>query len=334
MRRHDNLFEKVCTFENLYNAYLKARKSKNDRAEVLRFNYDVESELIRLESELRNGTYKTGKYRQFTIFEPKERKIFVLPFRDRVVHHAVYSILYPIYDNIFIADSFACRENKGTHVGIERLESFIRASDNDSYVLKCDVSKYFPSVNHSILKRVLRKKIKDVRLLSLLDTIIDSAQEGIPIGNLTSQLFANIYLNELDYYVKHDLGVKYYLRYMDDFIVIHKSKSFLGVLKSKIKVFFESLKLSMHPKKANVFPLTDGVDFLGYRVFSDYRLARKSTVFRFLRNTKKKIKRYHLREISFDKLLDSFNSWFAYLGHANTFGLKKSLMARYHKNVF
>jgi len=312
MKTYKNLFQKVCEFENLYNAYLKARRGKCDSPEVLRFIYNLENELLKLQRKLKNQTYKTGKYRNFIIFEPKERKISALPFRDRIVHHAICSVIVPIFEEKFIYDSYACRKGKGTHAGADRIQKFIRESNNNCYALKCDVSKYFPSVNHEILKQLIREKIADKKLLQLLDKIIDSSesenstssysgeQKGIPIGNLTSQLFANIYLNKLDEYVKYELKIKYYIRYMDDFIILHESKQELHKIKEKVILFFASMRLTLHPKKANIFPITSGIDFLGYRIFNNYRLVRKSTVKRFLKNVKRKLKKYDSGIINFD----------------------------------
>jgi len=388
MKTHKNLFQEVCEIENLYSAYLKARKGKNHIAEVIEFTYNLESELLKLQKELISQTYKTGKYLHFIIFEPKERKISALPFRDRVVHHAICNIIEPIFDKSFIYDSYACRTGKGTHAGADRIQSFIRKVKSNYYVLKCDVSKYFPSVNHEILKKMIREKIADKNLLQLLDKIIDSpdleksdCQEqktqnslqksessilyqtedncttkpncsspnllfednkescskqnhsGIPIGNLTSQLFANIYLNKLDEYVKYELRIKYYIRYMDDFIIIHESKQYLHEVKDKVISLFVSMRLTMHPKKANIFPIALGVDFLGYRIFNNHRLVRKSTVKRFLKNAKGKIKEYSKGYMDFDKLMESFNSWESYMDNGNSYNLKKDLYQENFKNV-
>jgi len=323
----------MCRYENLHNAYLKARRGKNDIAEVLQFTYNLEEGLLKLQYELENQTYRTGKYRHFIIFEPKERKISALPFRDRIVHHAVCSVIEPIFDSRFIYDSYACRKGKGTHAGADRIQKFIRKANNNYYVLKCDVSKYFQSVDHEILKQVIREKIADKKLLQLLDNIIDSAERGIPIGNLTSQLFANIYLNKLDEHVKYELKIKYYVRYMDDFIILHESKQSLHEIKEKINLFLVSMKLTLHPRKVNICPITLGIDFLGYRIFYNHRLVRKSTVKRFLKNTKTKLKKYGSGIMDFDKLMESFNSWEAYMSHANSAALKKNLYQEYFKNV-
>jgi len=351
MKTYKNLFQEICKYENLYDAYLKARRCKNDIAEVLIFGYNLENELLKLQYELENQTYRTGKYRHFIIFEPKERKISALPFRDRVVHHAICSVIGQIFEKRFIYDSYACRKGKGTHAGVDRIQKFIKKVNSNYYVLKCDVSKYFQSVDHEILKQIIREKIADKKLLQLLDNIIDSAERGIPIGNLTSQLFANIYLNKLDEHVKYELKINYYVRYMDDFIILHESKQFLHEIKEKINLFLISMKLTLHPKKVNIFPVTLGVDFLGYRIFNNHRLVRKSTVKRFLKSVKEKLKKYDYDSIDFnvlempnisehtqkskifDKLMESFNSWESYMDHGNSYNLKKSLHERYFKNV-
>jgi len=347
MKTYKNLFQEICKFENLYNAYLKARRGKNNTAEVILFTYNLEDELLKLQYELKNHTYRTGKYRHFTIFEPKERRISALPFRDRIVHHAICNVIEPLLEKGFIYDSFACRKGKGTHAGADRIQEFIRKAKN-CYALKCDISKYFPSVNHEILKQIIREKISDKELLQLLDEIVDSPDQeisdemqeaqnsehkGLPIGNLTSQLFANLYLNKLDKYVKYELKMKYYIRYMDDFIIIHESKIFLHEIKEKVVLFLISIRLTMHPKKANVSPVSLGIDFLGYRIFDNHRLVRKSTVKRFLKGVKIKLKDYDANVISFDKLLESFNSWVAYMDYGNSYNLQKSLNERCFKNV-
>jgi len=318
--------------ENLNRAYLKARRGKNDTGEVLRFTYYLEPELLKLQRELREGTYQTGEYRNFVIHEPKERLISALPFRDRVVHHAIHNVIEPIFDGAFIYDSYACRTGKGTHNGADRLQNFLRNPRN-KYALKCDISKYFPSVDHDVLKSAIRKRISDSRLLRLLDRIIDSVPKGIPIGNLTSQVFANICLNELDYFVKHKLRVRHYIRYMDDFVILHESKQELQKIRARITSHLKNLKLEMHPKKNVIFPTTLGVDFLGYRIFPEHRLARKSTVKRFLHGINIKIRKYDKGEIGFGKLMESFNSWNAYLDHADTYNLRMSLYSNYFKNV-
>ena len=335
MKTYKNLFQNVCTFRTLNDAYMKARKGKHSRPEVVKFTYYLERELFILEKELKNETYKTGRYRRFIIYEPKKREISALPFRDRVVQHGICAVIEPIFEKQFISDSYACRKNKGTHAGVAKLQKFIQGTGNSYYALKCDISKYFSSINHDVLKKAVRRKISDIRLLNLLDEIIVSASygKGVPIGNLTSQLFANIYLNQLDEYVKYTLGVKYYLRYMDDFIILHESKEHLHEIKDKIRNFLASLFLTTHPTKTSIFPVSTGVDFLCYRIFVTHRLARKSTVKRFIRNAKGQIRNYEKGFVSYEKMIEFCNSWTAYLSHGNTYLLKNSLYNRYFKNV-
>jgi len=336
MKTQKNLFERVCSFENLYESYLKARRGKNDSGEVLKFTYCLENNLIALQKELQSQTYRTGKYRHFTVFEPKKREISALPFRDRVVHHAVCGIIEPIFEETFIFDSYACRKGKGTHAGANRMQSFLRKNAKDSFALKCDIKHYFPSVDHKTLKKMLRDKIADKKLLALLDHLVDSSggEKGIPIGNLTSQLFANVYLNKLDRFVKQKLKAKHYIRYMDDFIMLSNSKKQLQCWKGQIMQFLHSIKLEFSKKKTNVFPISTGVDFLGYMLFAFHRLIRKSTVKRFLQGIKAKIRHYISKEISFEKLMESFTSWEVYLGHGNSHALKKSIYRSCFKNVF
>ncbi len=338
MKTYKNLFSKICSFENLYFSYLKARRGKNNKKEVLKFTYNLERNLFVLQKELLTEKYKTGKYRKFTIYEPKKREISALPFRDRIVHHSLYSVLEPIFEKYFISDSYACRKNKGTHKGIDKLQYFL-IKEKPKYVLKCDVRKYFASVNHLILKKIISKRIKDKKTLSLIYEIIDStkSEKGIPIGNLTSQLFANIYLNELDLFLKERQKIKFYLRYMDDFLILGNSKKQLWFLKNKINKFLLfKLKLELHYSKSLIFPSLKGIDFLGYVCFPFHKLARKSTISNFLRKIKIKIKKYYIRKsISFDKLIESFNSWEAYLNKAKTFNLKNRIYLREEfKNVY
>ena len=215
-RKNKDLYEKICSFENLHHAYLKARKGKRYKDEILRFGCHQEELLLQLQEELLNETYRHGEYKEFIVCDSKKRHIKAAPFRDRIVHHAFCRIVEPIFDTGFIYDSYACRKNKGTRAAVLRLKKFLRSSYDcgegnimGGYVLKCDISKYFDNVDHDILVSLLEKKISDEKTMRLARMIIDStcthAGKGIPIGNLTSQLFANVYLNELDQFVKHTL---------------------------------------------------------------------------------------------------------------------------------
>lgn len=329
MKRYGDLWDEVVSFENLTKAFYKARKGKSRTPEAAEYLLHLEEYIFSLQEELCHSSYKAGAYRVFTIFEPKERVIAAVPFKDRVVHHAVCNVIEPLFDKGFIDDSFACRKNKGNHAGYYRLRYKIRKHFRSrGYVLKCDIRKYFPSVDHGILKEIIRGKIKDKRLLSLIDEIIDSSHsdfgvdKGIPIGNLTSQLFANIYLNELDQYVKHEPGVRHYLRYVDDFLLLSDSKEELHAQKHRIRVFLRSLDLSLHKHKANISLIIDGVDYVGYRTYPTHTRIRKSNIKKFVRRTRK-----YLRNIQKQKLAASTQSFLGYAKHADAYKITAKLMS-------
>lgn len=320
------MFDKICSFENLHRAYLGARKCKRNRSEILKFNYHLEENLLKLQQELLSQTYQHGGYRQFIICDSKKRRIKAAPFKDRVIHHALCNIIEPIFDKGFIFDSYACRGGKGTHRALKRLQRFLKSISESPrkqegeriYALKGDISKYFDNINHKILLEMIKKKITDQKVVWLTDKIADSSHEkpqtGIPIGNLTSQLFANIYLNELDKFVKHNLRVKYYLRYMDDFLILSYNKRKLRAIKLKIQKFLKNkLLLELHSKKVDISPAEKGIDFLGYVNFQNYRLLRKSTVKRFIKRTREKIKK------------DSARAWMNYAQFGNSRRLIKNL---------
>ena len=297
------LFDQVIDFGNLHAAYLDARSCKRYRSSILRFGYQLEDNLLALQGELMQKTYRHGGYREFVVHDSKKRLIKAAPFRDRVVHHALCNVIEPILERGFIFDSYACRKRKGTHAAIKRLEYFItslrsRTKENIEvqprharrriYCLKCDISKYFDSVDHETLLAALRRKISDEDVLWLLQGIIESSPQGIPIGNLTSQLFANVYLNELDHFVKRELRERYYIRYMDDFLMLGTDKKRLRETKESVTVFLrDRLKLAMHPRKAEIFPIDRGIDFLGYVLRDGRRFLRTSTVKRFIKKRRR-----------------------------------------------
>jgi len=327
MKTYKNLFKEVYSFQNLHLAYLKARKCKRYRKDILKFTYNLEENLLKLKEELLNQTYQHGEYKEFIVCDSKKRHIKAAPFRDRVVHHALCNIIESIFDKGFIYDSYACRKNKGTHRTIKRLDQFVKSADDKLnskiYCLQCDVSKYFDSINHNILSEIIRKKIADQKILWLTDKIISSSQEkrdtGIPIGNLTSQLFANAYLDELDQFIKHQLKIKYYLRYMDDFLILGCEKKELNWIKEKIKEFLKiGLKLDLHPKKANIFPINKGISFLGYRIFKNYKLLKKETIKRFIKRIKVYKKRLNEGTMTQKKFNNSLQSWLSYADFANS----------------
>ncbi len=320
MKSYNNLWNKFISFENLYKAYKKARKSNPHKKHILKFSINLEEELFTLQKLLINKTYKISPYRYFKISEPKERLITAPCFKDLVVQHAIINLIEPIFDNTFISNSFACRKNKGTHKGVKQIMKLIINDHYPKYYLKQDVKKYFPNVDKNILKKIIQKRIKDKQLLSVIFQIIDSycyennINKGIPIGNLTSQLFANIYLNELDQYVKHKLKIKYYYRYVDDFLIFSDSKKDLKIYKRKIKLFLNKtlfLEVPNHKKYTNL--TKNGVDFLGYKIFPKYLRIRKSNIKRFLRRTKNNLKLYHLNKITLEKNEASVYSFLGYI---------------------
>ncbi|MBI3584178.1 MAG: group II intron reverse transcriptase domain-containing protein [Nitrospinae bacterium] len=327
-KTYNALFEKIYTFDNLYNAYLKARRCKRYKKEVLEFSSNIEEELFVLQSELMNGGYKTGQYRKFVIHEPKRRVISALPFRDRVIHHALCTVIEPLLEKKFINDSYACRSKKGTHASSNRLVEFLRRAQrkwNTVYCLKADISKFFPSVDHEALKNIIRRTIRCKRTLMLIDEIVDSADgdKGLPIGNLTSQLFANVYLNELDHFVKEKLQVKFYIRYMDDFVLLHSNKKQLHLWKVEIGDFLmHTLRLQLN-YKTSVFPISHGVDFVGYRTWPTHRLLRKRSFIRMRRKLKKFVELYKHNKITLEKIKQSITSWLGHVKHSNSYNVVK-----------
>lgn len=334
-RKSKNIYEKICSFENLYFAYIKARKGKRYKDEILRFGENQEELLLQLQKELLDETYCHGEYHEFIVCDSKKRNIKAAPFRDRIVHHAFCNVVVPIFENGFIYDSYACRKGKGTHGAVTRLRKFLRSAyeTNDEkcrggYCLQGDVSKYFDNVDHRILFELLGKKISDEKTLRLAEMIIKSTctkeGKGIPIGNLTSQFFANLYLNELDQFVKHTLKKHHYIRYMDDFIILGNDKRELSRIEMQIGDFLQKkLLLGLHPKKTIIHPVRKGVDFLGYILFEKYVRLRKSTVMRF----EKRIKAYKkkcAKGLMFpEEITLSAKSWVAYAKHARSWKLRQ-----------
>jgi retron-type reverse transcriptase len=271
--------------------FLRGKKKRKDVAE---FSARFMDNILALHFELKNKTYRHGGYRAFKINDPKPRDIHKASVRDRLVHHAVYRILYPHFDKLFIYDSYSCRLNKGTHKAVNRLRYFsCKASKNNTqtcWILKCDIRKFFANIDHEILKNILLKNIGDKDVLWLLARIIDSFETerrsgiGLPLGNLTSQLLVNIYMNEFDHFMKRKVKAKYYIRYADDFLIIHESKNCLENMIPKISEFLKKrLKLLLHPDKVFIKAYNSGVDFLGWVSFPQYRVLRTATKKRMLK---------------------------------------------------
>jgi len=318
----------LISIANLFQAWSEFKKGKRKRADVQLFERHLEDNLFDLHRNLKNKTYRHGKYQSFYVNDPKRRHIHKARVADRVIHHLFYQFLYQLFDKTFIHDSYSCRLEKGTHRGVDRLEKFTRVVSKNytrtCWALKCDVKKFFASVDHGILFQLLKKQIKEKDILWLLFQVIKSFHsefgegKGIPLGNLTSQVFANIYLNTLDQFVKQKLKVKYYVRYADDFLLLSDSKEHLHNLISPIKAFLQNeLKLEFHPNKIIFRKLDWGIDFLGYIVLPHYRLPRTKTKRRILEKIKEKI------DLPiFEK---SLQSYLGYLSHANTFKLSQRL---------
>ena len=336
MKTYRNLYPQIYDFGNLYCAYLKARRGKRYRPEMLQFTAHLEENLSRLQHELTTRTYHTGPYRRFIVYEPKRREVAALPFRDRVAQHAICNVIEPLWELRFIHDSYACRAGKGTHAGADRVTQYLRQvhrNHGQVYVLKADIHSYFPSVNHQALLSIFQRRIRCTRTTNLIAEILASGSKtgrGIPIGNLTSQLFANIYLDRLDQFVKRQLHIHHYVRFMDDFINVHHDKPTLWEWRYAITDFLRNtLHLELNPKTA-IFPEARGVDFLGYRIWRTHRLLRKRSVKRMRRKLKIYQRKYTTGEISLDHISASIASWVGHARHANTYNLRRRIFAHSH----
>ena len=343
MKNYNNIFGKIISPENLFSAWDCFKSNKRKKADVQRFEWELEQNIFQLHRELRGGAYRHGGYSSFFIQDPKQRHIHKADVRDRVLHHAVFSVLNPIFEETFIFNSYSCRIGKGTHKGFSALESMIRKEtknySNPCFVLKCDIKQFFGSVDHAMLKSILKRRIKDENAYWLLKEIIDSFSSehsdifyarGLPIGNLTSQLFANVYLNELDQFVKHKLKIKRYARYTDDFVIVASDKDYLlDILKSINSFLKEKLALKMHPKKIQIRKYRQGVDFLGYVALPHYRAVRNKTKKRIFRKLKMRIVQHKAGEIDEKSLNQSLQSYLGVLSHADTHKLKEELLNQF-----
>lgn len=290
MKRINNLFDKICSLENIMDAANKASDNKGNQYGVKLFMKNSFENCKKLSEMLKNGQYKTSTYKLFTIYEPKERLLYKLPFYpDRIVHHAIMNILEPIWHKIFIGNTYSCVKGRGIHGLVRKLTKDLRYNPDDTrYCLKLDIKKFYPSIDHEILKQIIRKKIKDKKLLLLLDEIIDSA-DGVPIGNYLSQYFANLYLTYFDHTMKEQKKVKYYYRYADDIVILSSDKKWLQDLLQFIKNYLkDNLKLTV---KSNyqIFPVDKrGIDYVGYVFFHDHILLRKTIKQNILRAARNK----------------------------------------------
>ena len=351
-------YGEMFSMQALEDATFHAAIGKHSFPSISAFLNNIEQNLAGIYAELISGSYIMSDYHEFFIHDPKKRLIMALPFKDRIVHWAIYQILNPWFDRIYIDNSFACRVGKGSHIAIEKLYDVERnmfLHNKNPYALKLDVAKYFHRVDHEVLLHILDRYIKDIRIMELLEMIIcndgkhpfgveltDDGKstgnrirgKGIPIGNLTSQLFANIYLNVLDQFCKHDLHVKNYFRYMDDLIIIEENKFKLKEILKRIKEFlFEELQLITN-KKTKIFPLSQGVDFCGYRVMYDHIRIRGSSHRKMLKAIKHAMKCYLDGDYNKKQVKELFASYYGMLIHADTGRFRKILFGTTGKPLF
>jgi retron-type reverse transcriptase len=316
-------YKEIFSFENLFSAWQEFRRGKKHKKDVALFSARLIDNLKSLERDFKQDGYHHGGYVHFRISDPKPRDIHKASVRDRVVHHTLYRALYPYFDRLFIHDSYSCRCGKGSHRALDRFKSFSqKVSKNDTktcWVLQCDIRKCFASIDHGILKSILKRHISCARTMKIVDKVIgsfrfDGNEKGIPLGNLTSQLFVNVYLNQLDQYVKRIIGEQHYIRYADDFVFFSRDRKYLHNLIPNIKYFLEhSLRLSLHPKKVSVRTIASGVDFLGWVHFPKHRVLRTVT------------KKRMMRVLAGNKKQEIIASYHGLLQHGNTYFLQESL---------
>jgi retron-type reverse transcriptase len=343
MKRHGNLYPQIVAFENLLEAAQKAQRQKRYRDPVLAFNDKLESHLLQLQQELREKTYQPGGYKTFAIYEPKQRLISAAPYRDRVVHHALCNIIVPIFDRTFIATTYANRSGYGSH---RALQQFVNYARSTRYVLQCDICKYFPSIDITILKQLIRRKLKCPDTLWLIDTILDNRSEaesiidyfpgdtlltplerpkGLPIGNLTSQFFANVYLSGFDRYIKETLKVEKYVRYVDDFALFSDDRDFLHQCRGQIETYLANLRLKIHSIKSQLVQTRYSANFVGFRVLPDRIRVRNHN----LQTGRKRLNQFKTAyaegRLSQQEIAKSLQSWNAHLAHGDTWRLRQQI---------
>jgi RNA-directed DNA polymerase len=315
MKRLGNLYHKVISVENLMMADEKARKGKSNQYGILAHDKTRENNILKLHEILKEREYKTSEYSTFKVYEPKERDVYRLPyFPDRITHHAIMNVLEPVFVSCFTDNTYSCIKGKGIHAAARDVRKSLNDVPGTQYCLKLDIKKFYPNIDHAILKQLLRKKIKDNDLLWLLDEIIDSA-DGVPIGNYLSQYFANFYLTYFDHWIKEAKGVKHYFRYADDIVVLSDSKPYLHSLLFDIRTYLRD-NLSLEVKgNYQVFPVKKrGIDFVGYVFYHTHTLLRKSIKQNFARMLKKRRRK------------SSIDSYYGWAKHCNSKNLLKKLL--------
>lgn len=341
------MYGQLTSWDNLLRAYDQAARRKRGKANVALFEHRLEDNLWQLQEELTAKSYQPGGYASFYVHEPKRRLISAAPFRDRVVHHALVNLIEPIFERSFISDSYANRVGKGTHRAVDRCQAFARRYP---YVLQADVRQFFPSIDHAILRDILARKISDPDVLWLVEVILQSGvgvlaeqyemawfpgddllaatrPRGLPIGNLTSQFWANCYLNPFDHFVKQELGCKGYVRYVDDFMLFADSKRQLWAWKAAIVERLARLRLTIHPQ-AGVKPVTHGLPFLGFVVYPEKRRLKRRKGIHFRRRFQRLVEQYADGLISREQLEATINGWVNHTRYGNTVGLRKSVLTK------
>lgn len=339
------MYAQLTTWDNLLLAYRKASKGKRSQPNVAAFEHDLEDNLLRLQAELQEKSYCPGSYHSFYIHEPKRRLISAAPFRDRVVHHALCNLIEPIFERSFISDSYANRVGKGTHRALDRCQEFSRRYP---YVLQGDIQQFFPSIDHAILRQLLAQKVDDPDVLWLIDQVLASgvgilAEEyemvwfpdddllsacrprGLPIGNLTSQFWANVYLNAFDQFCKRTLGCRAYVRYVDDILLFAADKTTLWSWLEAIQAYLERLRLVLHPG-GHPKPVTEGISFLGFVIFPQQRRLKRPKAVYYRRRWRRLLTDYQDGVVTFDQLTASVRGWVNYARYGNTVGLRKAIV--------
>jgi retron-type reverse transcriptase len=343
LKRAGNLWPQLTSWENLHAAVLAAARGKRKRPDVARFLFDLEPNVCALQRELLAGTWKPGEYRTFRIRDPKPRLISAAPFRDRVVHHAVTRVLETVFEPRFTTSSFASRKGFGQHKALRKARA---ACGRFRYVLKCDVRKYFPSIDHPILKELLERAIKCRPTLDLVSSIIDGSNQqeevsaffpgdtlftrlerrkGLPIGNQTSQFFANVYLNPLDHFVLRELRPALYLRYVDDFVLFGDDKTALASMRGRIVARLEGLRLELNEGKSRVYRCADGVTFLGWRLFPGFARLPRRNVVGMRRRLCRLSEKFHRAEMDFAGVQRRISAWLGHAAFGDTWRLRRKL---------
>lgn len=339
-KKIEEVYDEVVDFENLYKAYKKALKGKNRyTTEAIEFQEDETYNLYELQDSLMNHSYTFDKYTKFTIYEPKERVIHAPSFKDKVVQLALNNILKTYYNKTFITDSYGSIDNKGTHRCVDKIQHNLRKAKweygDSAYIVKFDIKKFFYSIDRNILKNIYKKKIKDKNILILLFKIIDSAdqidEKGLPLGNTISQLSANVYLNELDQYAKRILRIKYYVRYMDDVIAVVENKEKANEVKDKLVNFVkENLNIEANLDKTQIFPINQGVNSVGFKIYTTHRLLRDNCKRKIKRKIKAMPNMVNNKNITTDKCEELLNSWKAHADNGNNYNFKQKLFKKYN----